>query len=303
MKNWIYGALSVSLLHGMQASAQGEFLAGTHEIDSIHFSPSIIVAGQAFTATIVGSHVAYLSDSRFAQADSYSVDLVDNVVSLDSPGINVCISPSPEVPLPLNEGPQELVFKLEGLPAGQYEFSLSHSIGFCGALTQTIEKAITIYPNEGFELTSFLESPQAGEVVSGVGLIRGWACYAEEEDKQWAEATIGNVSYQIDDGPLQALPYGSARTDTAERCPTDATDTGFGATEYWGNYSEGSHDITLFVDGVAVETRAFVVARPQQGFIKGLEADFLLLNFPEEGSEALIEWSEADQNFIITQFD
>ncbi len=41
---------------------------------------------------------------------------------------------------------------------------------------------------------------------------------------------------------------------------------------------------------------------PPEGFRKGLEAQYTLVDFPFPGNVVDVQWSEADQNFIIVRF-
>ncbi|MEE4378162.1 MAG: hypothetical protein V2J55_11725 [Candidatus Competibacteraceae bacterium] len=63
---------------------------------------------------------------------------------------------------------------------------------------------------------SFLESPSQGSFESGIGLIRGWVCEANQ------------VEVSIDGGPLRQTAYGTKRGDTAAVCGDD--NNGFGFT-------------------------------------------------------------------------
>ena len=62
-------------------------------------------------------------------------------------------------------------------------------------------------------LERFHESPSEGSIQSGVGLIRGWACDADD------------VAISIDDGAPIHIGYGTSREDTrgSAAMPTMAT--------------------------------------------------------------------------------
>ena len=121
-------------------------------------------------------------------------------------------------------------------------------------------------------------------IQSGVGLIRGWACEAEQ------------VTISIDGGAPIALSYGSSRADTAGVCG-DA-DNGFGMVFAWGLLGTGVHRLQTFVDGVEIADVEFAVQAIGNGFVEGLEANYTIA-FPDASSLVDLSWSEADQNFRI----
>ncbi len=128
------------------------------------------------------------------------------------------------------------------------------------------------------------ESPAQHTIQSGVGLIRGWACEAEQ------------VTISIDGGAPIALSYGSSRADTAGVCG-DA-DNGFGMVFAWGLLGTGVHRLQTFVDGVEIADVEFAVQAIGNGFVEGLEANYTIA-FPDASSLVDLSWSEADQNFRI----
>jgi len=142
-----------------------------------------------------------------------------------------------------------------------------------------------------------LESPAQGSSVSGIGLIRGWVCAANK------------VEVSIDGGPLLATAHGTDRPDTATAC--GHADTGFGLTYNWNRLGNGVHNLRAYADDIAFADVNFTVATLGGEFLTGLLKKIRLLQFPNTSSTAAVqttaetgpittlEWSEADQNFVI----
>jgi beta-lactam-binding protein with PASTA domain len=143
-----------------------------------------------------------------------------------------------------------------------------------------------------------LESPVQGSSESGIGLIRGWVC------------TAGKVEVSLDGGPRMATAHGTDRPDTAGTC--GRADTGFGLTFNWNRAGDGVHNLRAFADGVEFADVNFAVTTLGGEFLTGLLDKIRLLGFPNTGTAASpqaasgtdpatsLEWSEPDQNFVIT---
>lgn len=130
------------------------------------------------------------------------------------------------------------------------------------------------------------ETPAAGSIQSGIGLIRGWAC----------DAT--SVHVQFDNLPPIELAYGTSRTDTLSVCGDE--NNGYGTVFAWGSLGEGMHTMSTWIDGVRVATVEFEVRGLGSPFVTGLTGEYELENFLETGQGVTVSWSQAAQNFIIT---
>lgn len=138
-----------------------------------------------------------------------------------------------------------------------------------------------------------LESPADNVTKSGIGLIRGWVCDANE------------VTVSIDGGDQISVVYGNLRGDTLGICG-DANN-GFELLVNWNDFGEGQHTITAYVDGQAINTHSFNIITlgltDEDGknilYARGLSGNYTLKDFPEIGKSTEISWSEADQNFAI----
>jgi hypothetical protein len=135
-----------------------------------------------------------------------------------------------------------------------------------------------------------LESPTQGSFESGVGLIRGWACDAQD------------IQVSINGGPLQRIAYGTRRADTLEVCGT--ADTGFGLTFPWYALGDGVHNLKVFADGEVrpfAEVNFAVTTLGEREFLRGLRRKHTLDNFPSVGQTTEVRWSEPHQNFIVAR--
>ena len=136
-----------------------------------------------------------------------------------------------------------------------------------------------------------LEIPAPHSAQTGVRLISGWVCDAEE------------LEVSFDGGARLFVPYGSERVDTREVCGD--TDNGFGLLINYNNLGEGAHTVTLYVDGEAETTRTFTVVTLGEPFIRGLEVDedwyTAFISF-RNGPIAEVVWDEAMQNFAIVDY-
>lgn len=140
-----------------------------------------------------------------------------------------------------------------------------------------------------------LETPEENGNVTGIGVIRGWACWN-------APRIIHKVSYQINERKPVEIPYGSSRADTKDVC-NDKINNGFASTINWNQLGDGTHSIRFFVNDELIEQRSFNVNGISDTYIRGLSGQYEIKDFPEEGKTATIEWSEKDQDFILIGVD
>jgi hypothetical protein len=152
-----------------------------------------------------------------------------------------------------------------------------------GLQTDDITGVNSIYPVTTPITGAYLENPQPGDTVSGINLISGWACNANQ------------INVQIDSTPTQLVGYGTQRTDTTSVCGDD--NNGFGLLVNWGNYGNGSHTIVVSKDSVEFDRRTFFVTTFGTDFLRGASGVYLLPGF--NGHNVTIEWKESLQNFVI----
>ena len=80
----------------------------------------------------------------------------------------------------------------------------------------------------------FLENPGPNSFQSGIGVISGWVCEADE------------VLIEFN-GEAQPAAYGTERLDTQDYCGD--TDNGFGLLFNWNRLEDGEHTVVARVDG------------------------------------------------------
>ena len=102
-----------------------------------------------------------------------------------------------------------------------------------------------------------LENPSLGSAQSGVGVISGWACEAEE------------IVIELNGTPLQAA-YGTVREDTWSVCGD--TDNGFSLLWNWNNLGIGTHTVRALIDGQEfANTTVRVTTFGEDPFPRGIE--------------------------------
>ena len=131
-----------------------------------------------------------------------------------------------------------------------------------------------------------LGNPAPGSYQSGIRVLSGWVCEAEE------------VVLEIDGERRLSAAYGTERTDTADHCGD--TNNGFGVLFNWNRLGDGPHTIRLLVDGEAWATAAFTVTTLGAEVRRGLAHTATVTDFPGPGGVVTVEWQEAQQNFVIT---
>lgn len=129
------------------------------------------------------------------------------------------------------------------------------------------------------------ETPLAGSIQSGIGLIRGWAC----------DAT--SVMVQFDNLPPLEMAYGTLRMDTVSVCGD--SNNGYGGVFAWGSLGEGLHRMRTTIDGKEVGDIEFEVRGLGNAYVEGLSGEYQLDGFPGNDEAVVVRWSQAAQNFVI----
>ncbi len=259
---------------------------------TVTVSPSLICENQAFKVDFVMT--PYCVDQVSSINKTVSDSVIRYEVDLDGPiDIELCAGISPAIPSRVTYYSDVI----DGLAHGTHYIDLEYYANTTNGRTSTklTRTRVNVQKTESYAgsgaLSHNLESPGDGKTVSGISLIRGWACYE-------SPLTVNVVQYQVDDGPLLELPYGSVRTDTNSIC-NESEGNGFAATVNWSRYSLGYHTLKLFINGNLANEHNFEIAGLGQEFVRGVSSSFTLNDFPESGKNTVIEWSEDLQNFII----
>ncbi|MCE2487203.1 MAG: hypothetical protein J4F42_16935, partial [Desulfurellaceae bacterium] len=129
-----------------------------------------------------------------------------------------------------------------------------------------------------------LETPAPNSFQSGIGVICGWVCEADE------------VTIELDGQALQAS-YGTSRVDTQARCGD--INNGFGLLFNWNLLGDGVHTIRAVADGVEFGRATFTVTTLGEEFVQGVMGEAAVLNFPAAGTDVRLIWQQGAQNFTI----
>ena len=149
---------------------------------------------------------------------------------------------------------------------------------------------VTLWSGVAFAQTgngrAMLENPAPDSHQSGISVISGWACDAQ------------NIVIEIDDMSFTAA-YGTMREDTQEVCGD--TDNGFSFLWNWSNNGDGEHTVRALSDGVEFGTATITVTTFGTEFLRDAQGSHIhiLDNFPTTGEETQIKWVESLQNFVI----
>ena len=136
----------------------------------------------------------------------------------------------------------------------------------------------------------YLENPTSQSFQSGIGVISGWVCEAEEVAIELTNGLTGEVE-------TYAAAYGTIRTDTESECGDH--DNGFGLLWNWNLLGDGQHTVRALVDGEELGVASVTVTTLGEEFARGLVGQYVVGDFPTEGEQVTLYWSEAQQNFVL----
>ena len=156
-----------------------------------------------------------------------------------------------------------------------------------------------------------LGNPPDGGVRSGIGLISGWVCAAEEVE---IRIFSGGVLRET----LTAA-YGTSRPDVPENSNCRNPNAGFGMTYNFNHLPEGTYTIRAFADAdddeqigedatfdvvhlvnFATEDLAPFGTDATDRFLRDLpDAECRVEDFPKPTIETRLKWEQSTQNFVI----
>ena len=135
-------------------------------------------------------------------------------------------------------------------------------------------------------LMGALENPQPNSFQSGIALLSGWVCDAEE------------ITLEINNNAVRAI-YGAERGDTEPVCGD--TNNGFGVPFNWNLLGDGVHTIVARADGIEFARADVTVTTFGEEFLRGKSGEYILGGFPDPDTSTVIVWSESHQNFVIKE--
>ena len=150
-----------------------------------------------------------------------------------------------------------------------------------------------------------LGNPSGGGPRSGIGIISGWVCEAEE-----VEVRIFN-SRGVRIRTLD-VAYGTSRPDVPENSSCSNPNAGFGMTYNFNHLPEGDYTITAYADGDTQigETQTFEVVHIVRSFPDSnnfltlddevqARGECIVPDFPVTGERTWLRWEQSIQNFVI----
>lgn len=194
------------------------------------------------------------------------------------------VAPYIEVARPTRSGEQPATkYTHTGLtPATTYHYRVYAHNRRGRSLASAVASATTDDPRV---LTGYLDNPVPGSFQSGLGMIHGWECDADE------------VVVQINGTPSPAV-YGTPRPDTQGVCGD--TDNGFEHLLNWNALGDGRHDVVVLVDGTELGRASVTVTTFGTAFLHGAHGTCTVPDFPRPGETVPLVWQEARQQFGIT---
>ena len=136
--------------------------------------------------------------------------------------------------------------------------------------------------------TGVLGTPVDGSLVSGVSVISGYHC------------TANNIEVLIDGNSIGKAGSGTTLPSTAALCGHDKT--GFSLLYNWNNLAPGNHTVSVIADGTLLGSHNITTLRSGgTAWLSGANRSFDLPNFPTTGKTAKVEWVQSVQNFMVTQ--
>ena len=131
-----------------------------------------------------------------------------------------------------------------------------------------------------------LGNPGMDSFQSGIGLISGWVCDAEE------------VEIELN-GEKQAAAYGTERRDTMQTCGD--IDNGFGLLFNYNLLGNGEHEVVAYADNVEFGRATFTVTTLGEEFVRDVSpATCIVPDWPGDEESVTLEWQQNSQNFVIT---
>ena len=134
-------------------------------------------------------------------------------------------------------------------------------------------------------IDALLENPSLGSAQSGLSVISGWACEAEE------------IVIELNGRPQRAA-YGTEREAAVQqRC--GHSDAGFSLLWNWNNLGPGTHTVRALIDGQEFARTTVRVTTFGVPFRQGVSGTFPIPDFPRPGENKRLRWEQSLQNFVI----
>ena len=163
------------------------------------------------------------------------------------------------------------------------------------------DRIVEVCPTVETDAKGFLGNPPHKSVRSGIGVISGWVCAANDVTIDIQDANGRRVEHQT-------VGYGTDRLDTLGHCAHTETTTGWGLTYNFNHLAEGTYTLSAYADGEMIGTaHEFEVvhlvdfaADDTDRFLRDLTGMCAVEDFPEMGESTELEWEQSTQNFVIS---
>ena len=157
--------------------------------------------------------------------------------------------------------------------------ALSHLVGFfVFFLIFTVPSVLQA------QVQGVLENPRPSSFQSGIGVVSGWVCNAEQIDIEF-------------DGIKVQAGYGTIREDTRSVC--NDNNNGFGLLVNWNLLGNGTHIVRALADGQEFGAATIMVTTLGVEFLTGVQGEFRLDDFPQSGQQSVVVWQQSLQNFVL----
>lgn len=71
----------------------------------------------------------------------------------------------------------------------------------------------------------------------------------------------------------------------------------------WNLLRDGEHEVGAFVDDIELGRATVRVTTLVQEFLRGVEGECVVADFPTAGETVTLEWQQNRQNFVITDLE
>lgn len=142
----------------------------------------------------------------------------------------------------------------------------------------------------GFGTSCTVENPTPSQFMSGVVVFSGWVCDVID--------SIRLVLKGVDRTEEIIPAYGTDRLDTSAVCGD--SDNGFGALSNVNRLGHGPAMLELWIDDEMATSYSFFVTKPSdENFMRGVDGEYVLPDFPVEGETTTVVFQTSDQNYSI----
>lgn len=135
-----------------------------------------------------------------------------------------------------------------------------------------------------------LENPGNGSFYSGIRVISGWKCTANDP-----------LTVRFNGGDAIPLAYGNDRSDVRGVGACPSARVGFVSIMNWGNLGDGTHTAVVYDDGVEFDRSTFDVVTTGEPFLRGAVGQCIVPDFPAPNEAARFIWNQPTQHMELAE--